>query len=70
VGCLVSPVVAQRVTRKASLFALGTYCKRETANSLAVVCAGVLHFLFGRDKKFKKPKPNPDDVLLCDVRLV
>ena len=24
--------------------------------------------LFSRDRKFRKPRPNPDDVLACPVR--
>jgi hypothetical protein len=29
---------------------------------------GVLHILVGRDKKFRKPKPDPDELLSCDAR--
>lgn len=29
---------------------------------------GALHMLFSKDKKFRKPRPNPDDVLSSPVR--
>jgi len=75
-GALVNPPAAARAVRKASLYVLGAFpAPGRALGTLTGLCAefiwcasGALHLLFGRDKKFKKPRPNPDLLLACPVR--